>query len=872
MLRIALITFIFSSLLLNWIPVQWQSLGDFNIIVSICCAFIIVFYRKKLAVFVASACLTTVFFVYSPIQSQSQLLNSVDKEKRELVCTVHIVSPKKPSLYKSVEALARVKGCDANFVQENRSLIGSAAISGSKTLTNRVKTKALEFSGQNIRLFIPEKWSQNIEYNHSYKVVIKVKPVRQKKNFNQFDFEKYAFSNQLIWSAKLKKKPINILDSKRSTLLDLKEAFRANILNLPISEQNAGLFKALMMGDKSELSEDMEDIVSRSGLMHLLVISGLHLGLFAGYGVFLAFVMTWLFPRLCSYLPRKDMQALFAVGFASLYWIVLPTSEPIFRAWLTLMIWSVLHVSRFKMRLVDKLLMSCCGVILIDPMASLSMGFHLTMAALASICFLGHLSQKLGLSRLHLSNRFISKSFVSRPIFSIIVVAVCFQIGMSILMMPFLLANQMPISSLSPFINLVAVPIFSLFIMPSVVLLSALSSIGFEWSINALNSILSATNDLIQMTRHLVTEAWIIDVFYFYDVTFAIVVVAAFIFISSLVYRPESSTELWLKQHLSPRVMVCLVAMVALTSVSLLTYRLAIEPNQAKQITLEFHDVGQGTAVSWHDGHVVSFFDTGPSWNELSTLEQQVIPQFSKMRGEALIVSHNDNDHAGAIYALLNNFSFDAIYSGERLVSKKLAAQNLNFKKSEKSQSIGKRLFDKRVTDESQKESKPLHINSVRCIKGLRVVHSFWTAEVLYPVQTNKQGNAASCTVYLTINTNPVLRVLLSGDINQQDEQGIIQRLSALGGVEILMLSHHGSRYSNSETMLNAASATYAISTTGFWNHYSHPAKQTLSRIKDDMVLLDTAKDGAIRFVLDGGQWVLKKSREKRYIWQFIES
>jgi competence protein ComEC len=845
MLRIALVSFIITSLLLNWFPVQWQSLDNFNIIASICCVLIIVFYRQKWCLAIAASWLTTIVFVYSPIQAQSQLLNAVDKKHRLLNCTVHIVKPQTASLFSSSEFLAKILNCEADSTWNISS-------SQSNIVTTRIKDSVfdpgLSFNGELIRLFVDQKWSDYIEFNTIYQVVIKVKPVRQKKNFNQFDFEKFAFSNQLIWTANLKQEPIRVSQSSQSLSLDLKEMFRTSLLDIPVDEDNLGLFKAMLMGDKSDLSMELKDIVSRSGLMHLLVISGLHLGLFAGYGVLFAFLITWLFPSLCLYLPRKDIQALFAVGFASLYWLVLPASEPVFRAWLTLVLWTVLHVSRFKISLADKLLISCCGVILIDPMASLSMGFHLTMAALASICILNYFSQKFQLSK-----------------FTLVLV---FQLGMSILMMPFLLANQMPVSLLSPLINLIAVPVFSLVIMPSVVFLSLFSSIGVSWSITALNSVLSVVNELILATKQLTTATWLIEAKHLYEVSW-LIIAAIFVLWTLSGERAQSSVFVWLMQILSRllarfRLMIKRVvfepqvrsrafakevigaAVIGIVAVSawLTIYSPAVVYSKQQTLTLEFHDVGQGTSVSWNNGQFVSFFDTGPSWSGQSTLSRQIMPNLVFMQGEALFVSHNDHDHAGALQDLLERFNFESIYSGEVL-------------------------FEGRETQEFGLSSTH---NKTLCQQGQIFEHLFWTAEVLYPNQVNMQGNAASCTVYLTINSQPKLRVLLHGDISQKEEVHIIQRLKDLGGVDILMLSHHGSRFSNSAAMIEAASARYIVSTTGFWNHYGHPAKETKARLGNSSKLLDTAKDGAIRFIWREGEWLLKTSREKQYIWQFVES
>lgn len=65
--------------------------------------------------------------------------------------------------------------------------------------------------------------------------------------------------------------------------------------------------------------------------------------------------------------------------------------------------------------------------------------------------------------------------------------------------------------------------------------------------------------------------------------------------------------------------------------------------------------------------------------------------------------------------------------------------------------------------------------------------------------------------------------------------------------LEVLVVGHHGSRYSTSEELLEKTSPEIAVISVEAGNRYGHPAQETLDRLEEaGCVILRTDQDGTI--------------------------
>ena len=155
--------------------------------------------------------------------------------------------------------------------------------------------------------------------------------------------------------------------------------FLTDVLDFNFSSDSASLAKAILLGDKSDLSYRQRDVFSKSGLSHLVAISGLHISLLSTYCLNLLLSL--------GYSRRKSFYFvnIFLIFYLSL--IAWPPSA--FRAYLmgSLSLLSI-HLNR-KGSVVNVLFFSAFVLLLIKPFLLLvDLGFQLSFLAVLGIIYI----------------------------------------------------------------------------------------------------------------------------------------------------------------------------------------------------------------------------------------------------------------------------------------------------------------------------------------------------------------------------------------------------------------------------------------------------------------------------------------------------
>ncbi len=156
----------------------------------------------------------------------------------------------------------------------------------------------------------------------------------------------------------------------------------------------AGLVIALSIGDQSGISQAQWQLFARTGLTHLVSISGLHVTLVAGLVALLAGRLWQRRPQRLLWLPKRRLMLICAALTALLYALLAGFSIPTRRTLYMLAIagwalWSGRNPGVWRV-----LLLAAAGVVLLDPWAVLSSGFWLSFGAVA--CLLWASQHRLG--------------------------------------------------------------------------------------------------------------------------------------------------------------------------------------------------------------------------------------------------------------------------------------------------------------------------------------------------------------------------------------------------------------------------------------------------------------------------------------------
>lgn len=217
----------------------------------------------------------------------------------------------------------------------------------------------------------------------------------QPLNPGQFDYGRYLRTQGIEARLRLQKDgSIQLTASPSSLLMQLKAGAWAFRLNTQRRLQKAGwspqsyqLFMALVFGHKSGLKPELKTDFQKTGLMHLLAVSGLHLGLLLSF-----------LKRLLIGVPFLQKQPLLLgmVLIAGLWGYALLTglAPSVIRA---VILFSALEMGRWQRRHVNALqalILAALTTLLIDPSSLLQLGFQLSYSAVFFILWINQSSRR----------------------------------------------------------------------------------------------------------------------------------------------------------------------------------------------------------------------------------------------------------------------------------------------------------------------------------------------------------------------------------------------------------------------------------------------------------------------------------------------
>ncbi len=166
-------------------------------------------------------------------------------------------------------------------------------------------------------------------------------------------------------------------------------AIQSHIASLPWSATTRALLAALTIGDSSGFSPALWQRLRELGVNHLVVISGLHLGIVAGLGFGLGRLLA--LPCVLRHRERiaPALPIVLALSFALVYAALAGFSLPVTRALLMLLVWLVGQWWLHPIASSDRLLLALLLILAWQPLAALTAGLWLSFAAVGLLLWLG---------------------------------------------------------------------------------------------------------------------------------------------------------------------------------------------------------------------------------------------------------------------------------------------------------------------------------------------------------------------------------------------------------------------------------------------------------------------------------------------------
>jgi competence protein ComEC len=532
--------------------------------------------------------------------------------------------------------------------------------------------------------------------------------------------------------------------------------------------RDAPMARALLLADMHLIPADMRQRWARSGLVHLLSVSGVHVAIIAT-----ALLMLGTALRLSQ--PRATILAL---TVTTLYVIILGLPPPAVRAGV---MFAAVLIARLRQRPASEwsvLVLGALLPVLVDPAAPLELGWQLSVLGVAALAASGRFTRRLGwqgAGRLHgLRREFVASvvaSVASAPI-------IAWYFG--------------TMSLVAPVANLAAAPLVS--VLQPTLFLALLCAPSLEiarFVADAAHPVLALLDGIASRAA---APAWAAVEL---SPTLAEALCAAalvFALLAAMIQREPAVPLLG-----------------AACAGVLLTWGALLPSRGSGALEVHLLDVGQGDAIALRTPHgswVV--IDAGGGPPGIDHGRRTVLPYIRRFGGtvQAFILSHPHLDHVGGAPALVSaarpRHYFDGAFAGGteayRASLESAGARGVSWSRVHPGDTA--------------------HVDGVT----LRFLapDSAWTAHLT-------DANLASTVVRVEYGQHAML---FTGDAEQEEEQWLLDNIPVEWlRADVLKVGHHGSRTSTGPAFLDAVAPTLALVSVGRGNRYGHPSPVVLQEL-----------------------------------------
>jgi competence protein ComEC len=668
----------------------------------------------------------------------------------------------------------------------------------------RIRRDSVFEEAQGKVLLLQGKYGNKLRYGENIETVLNISLPSLPRNPGEFNYRRYLQMKNIYFQARLPEKVI-VLDVKgnfvkRNLLIPVRMKILSAI-NRYVSNPANSIMKAILLGEKQDIDKGILNDFQKTGVIHVLAISGLHVGIILA-------IFLLLFSILGFSYNRKVMLSLILLV---IYMALVDFRASVVRATLMAIFYYSAQFMQRKARPINILAAAGLLILLIDPRQLFSMGFQFSFASVFSILY-GYPRLK-ALWPYNAENKqwkYWFNKWLRQPFL------VSFSAVLGIAPLTWYYFGTFQIGAVVA--NLFIIPLFALFLSLSFIFLALAipalpGAAGLAFMANSLMIfIISLINKFSQLS--------FIQVYMHHPSSLVIILFSLLIL---LLYNIS-------KKRYLPYILLFTLLF------AYLLIRDNYEFNKGK-LRITYADVGQG------DGAVINL----PNGENI--VIDGGIRQFKKDAGRRfmlpllhyygvhhikyLIGSHSHSDHIGGLIAILQNIKTDTLVLSGYAAKTKLYEQLLNTAKSRNVTLLFKHKGDQLYAGEKLR---------------IYILHP----DSLHLIARSYSGNEVN-------NSSLVIKIcygktafLFTGDLEQNAEDDVIAYNSFLKS-DVLKVGHHGSKTSTSLSFLKLVHPVYSLVSVGKGNKFYHPSRKTIQRLRENNARpLRTDHFGALVFESDG--------------------
>ena len=216
----------------------------------------------------------------------------------------------------------------------------------------------------------------------------------------------------------------------------------------------------------------------------------------------------------------------------------------------------------------------------------------------------------------------------------------------------------------------------------------------------------------------------------------------------------------------------------------------------SQKVEIIFCDVGQGDAVLVTYKNWQMLIDTGPNNKKVLSCLEKHIPFWDK-KIEVAMITHGDSDHLGGLTDVSKFYQIEQIIDSKKMSQSDLVKTNWM-------------VFETVNPKEKTKNE-----------------------------EDNNENSIAGILRFYSPKLKREIKIFMAADIDLETEQRLVWRdviRQDFGPVDILKVSHHGSKNGTSEELLERLKPKIAIISVGAKNKFGHPTKEVLDRLKEKKI------------------------------------
>ena len=647
---------------------------------------------------------------------------------------------------------------------------------------------------------------------------------QEPRNQGEFNIKDYYNSIGVCFQIK----EVELIDVNEPELLDCDWFYRlnksfVNVFRCTIEVEEAGILSSISVGNKSELDSDTRNLFQGVGLAHILAVSGLHISI----------VCMLLYKLLRRFGASFLISSIIAGTVAFAYGIFTGGSISSIRAIGMFLFYLLAQVLGESYDMLTAAGAMAIILLVTNPLYIRNGSFLLSFGAILSIWFIATpLNQSFMMFRKEQKNRWklIKRNHgrmgdiafkIINKLFDYIGGMLIFSFGINMGMFPLLVMLYHEVPTYSLILNILILPI-----MPLLLLFGLVGGIlGITVGVEVAYIILKPCHFLI-MYMETISK-------FFLGLPHSKMIVGSHGFLFIVVYYPLVILLIKYKVRLFRY-----IGLIGL-------YLMWIIPINGK-FEIDFLDVGQGDGIYVNSGDGIHYFIDGGSTSKSKVGEYTILP-FLKYKGVSSIdywfLSHMDEDHVSGVFELL-----EQDYKIENIVLSSEIPKDDTLVKL-----IG-------LAEEKGAEIIYMNSGDVLGSKHLRFTCVYPNDSAAVHVSSDGEIdlNALSLCLLMEYDRDEDgvcdYSGFFGGDISAEQET-IIANMGLVEDVDLLKVSHHGSRFSSDATFLESLSPKTSLISCAKRNRYGHPSIEAIERIEDvGAEIFYTMNSGQIS-ISDEGIW-----------------